>query len=330
MPRRLTRREWCAAMSMAAAVSAVSLRAQAKRGSWTYLHYDVFTEQPLTGNQLAVFPAPEGLTAEDMARITREMNFAECTFIFPAEQAGSHARVRIFGLDGEMPFAGHPTIGSTFALADLGRIAPPSRQIVLGLGAGPTPIDLEWNETRLHRAWMQQQRPEFGPTLDRRDRIATALGIEPTAIREGLPVQQVSCGLPFFFVPLASRAAVDQCSLDIGASTAIFRDAGVTRRGIYVFSTEATTDGATVYGRNLAAGREDAATGAAAGPLGSYLVRYGLVGPEVAAAMISRQGVKMRRPSTLYVRIRGTAARIDDVTVGGAAVLVGEGRITQI
>jgi len=296
-----------------------------------YLHYDVFTDRPLTGNQLAVFTDPTGLTADDMARITREMNYSECTFVFPAEQAGTDVRLRIFSPeDGEMPFAGHPVIGSTFALAHEGFVKRPQGRLVLGLGIGPTPVDLEWKGNELAFAWMTQQPPKYGPTLDVRDRMAAALGIEPAAIHDGAPVQEVSCGLAFVFVPLTSRAAVDRCVLDPRAGEAIFKDAGLTGRGLFVFSVEPGGDDATAYSRMLGAGREDPATGSASGPLGCYLVRHRLLPAGQAGPIVSRQGVKMGRPSRVHIRIIGTPEEITDVKVGGASVLVGDGRITSI
>jgi trans-2,3-dihydro-3-hydroxyanthranilate isomerase len=295
-----------------------------------YLHYDVFTDKPLTGNQLAVFTDPAGLTTDDMARITREMNFSECTFILPAEEPGTDVRVRIFCPDGEMPFAGHPVIGSTFALAHERFVAPRQARLVLGLGLGPTPVDLEWKGAELAHAWMTQQPPEFGPTLEARDRMASVLGIERAAIHEGMPIQEISCGLPFVFVPLQSRAAVDRCVLDPRANEAMFKDAGLTRRNIFVFSVQPGDDGATVYSRMLGAGREDPATGSASGPLGCYLVRYRLVPRGKTEEIVSRQGVKMGRPSVVHIRIAGTPDAITDVKVGGASVLVGDGRITRI
>jgi trans-2,3-dihydro-3-hydroxyanthranilate isomerase len=295
-----------------------------------YLHYDVFTDTPLTGNQLAVFTDPAGLAAGDMARITREMNFSECTFIFPSEQAGTDVRLRIFAPEGELPFAGHPVIGTTFALAHEGVVLAPRSRLVLGLGIGPTPVDLEWNGTELAFAWMTQRPPQFGPTLDARDRVASVLGIERAAIHDGVPVQEVSCGLPFLFVPLTSRAAVDDCVLEPRASVAMLRDAGLTSRGIFVCSVEPGDDEATVYSRMLGAGREDPATGSASGPLGCYLVRHRLVPAGQAGRMVSRQGVKMERPSRVHIRIAGTPDAITDVKVGGASVLVGDGRITRL
>ena len=295
-----------------------------------YLHYDVFTDRPLTGNQLAVFTDPAGLATGDMTRITREMNFSECTFVLPSEQAGTDVRLRIFTPGGELPFAGHPVIGSTFALAHEGLIKPPHGRLVLGLGLGPTPVDLEWNGNELAFAWMTQQTPRFGPALDARDRVASVLGIEPTAIPDGLPIREVSCGLPFVYVPLTSRASVDQCVLDPRAGSAWLEGAGLTSQGIFVFSVEPGGDEATVYSRMFGTDREDAATGSASGPLGCYLVRHRLVPPGEAGRIVSRQGVKMERPSRVHIKVAGTPDAITEVKVGGASVLVGDGRITRI
>lgn len=176
---------------------------------------------------------------------------------------------------------------------------------------------------------MTQQRPAFGPTLEARDQMAAVLGIEPGAIRTGIPIQEISCGSAFFFVPLTTRAAVDQCVLDPRANEAMFKQAGLTRRGIFVFSAEPGGDDATVYSRMLGAGREDPATGSASGPLGCYLVKHGIVPPERAAQIVSRQGVKMGRPSRIHIRISGIPGEITDVKVGGTSVLVGDGQITR-
>jgi trans-2,3-dihydro-3-hydroxyanthranilate isomerase len=201
---------------------------------------------------------------------------------------------------------------------------------VLGLGLGPTPVDLEWKGAEMAFAWMTQQVPKYGPTLEARDRVASVLGIEGSTIHDGVPIQEVSCGLPFLFVPLASRAAVDQCVLDPRAGQAMFKDAGLGSRGIFVFSVEPGDDQATVYSRMLGAGREDPATGSASGPLGCYLVRYRLVPPGQARRIVSRQGVKMGRPSRVHIRISETSDEITDVKVGGTSVLVGDGRITRL
>ena len=160
--------------------------------------------------------------------------------------------------------------------------------------------------------------------------MASVLGVEVSTIRTNLPIQEVSCGSAFFFVPMTTRAAVDQAVLDARANEAMFKQAGLTRRGVFVFSTEAGNDGATVYSRMLGAGREDPATGSASGPLGCYLVKHGLVAPDRASQIVSSQGVKMGRPSRIHIRIAGTPDNITDVKVGGASVLVGDGRITRV
>src|SRR4051812_35955944 len=129
--------------------------------TYRYLHVDVFTDLPFEGNQLAVFPEPHGLTTEQMQTITREMNFSECTFIFPAETPGTDVRMRIFTPGEELPMAGHPTIGSTFALAREGVIQPGRQSFVFGLGVGPTPVSLEWKGSALDFAWMTQKNPRF-------------------------------------------------------------------------------------------------------------------------------------------------------------------------
>jgi len=306
---------------------AQSVRRASVANGRRFLQYDVFTDRPLTGNQLAVFMDGQGLATETMAAMTRETNFSEATFVTPAEKAGTDIRLRIFGRGGEMPFAGHPVIGSTFALADDGVIAPSTRTFTFGLNIGPTLVELEWKQDTLAFAWMTQQAPVFGPTLPDAARLAAAYGLPADSLHPGVPVQAVSCGSPFYMLPLRTRAAVDQAAFDARAINAVFESAGQTRRGIFVFSTEPGADGASVYSRMIGAA-EDPATGSASGPLGCYLVRYGLVPLADAARIISAQGVKMNRPSRVHIRIDATSPEaITRVRVGGPSVLVGEGRL---
>ena len=292
-----------------------------------YLQYDVFTDKPLTGNQLAVFTETAGLSAAEMQAMTRETKFSECTFVQPAEAAGTDVRLRIFGPNNEMQFAGHPVIGSTFALADDGVIAAGRKEFTFGLGIGPTLVELEWATDRLQFAWMTQQKPVFGPTLNTTAQLMSALGLEASAIRPGSLPQEVNCGSAFFMVPLVSRAAVDQAVMDTRAVAAAFEAAKVTRRGLFIFSTEPGPDGATAYSRMLGAASEDPATGSASGPLGCYLVKHGLVPPDKAGSIVSAQGVKMGRPSRIHIRIDLAGNEITRVRVGGTSVLVGEGRL---
>lgn len=292
-----------------------------------YLQYDVFTDKPLTGNQLAVFPETAGLSSAEMQAMTRETKFSECTFVQPSEAPGTDVRLRIFGPNTEMQFAGHPVIGSTFALADEGVIAAGRKEFTFGLGIGPTLVELEWQGDRLQFAWMTQQSPVFGPTLSTSALLMSALALDSAALRPGVLPQEVNCGSAFFMVPLVSRAAVDQAVMDTRAVAAAFEAAKVTRRGLFIFSTEPGPDGATAYSRMLGAASEDPATGSASGPLGCYLVKHGLVPADKAGLIVSAQGVKMGRPSRIHIRIDVSGGEITRVRVGGTSVLVGEGRL---
>jgi trans-2,3-dihydro-3-hydroxyanthranilate isomerase len=200
--------------------------------------------------------------------------------------------------------------------------------VVWGLGLGPTPVALEWASGRLRFAWMTQQKPAFGPTLPSDAALASAIGVTPDALVPGVPIHEVNCGSAFFYVPLASRDAVDRVQMNGRELEALFAKAGVTRRGLFVFTTAQGADGATVYSRMVGAtGFEDPATGSASGPLGCYLVRHGLVPAAKADAIVSAQGVKMGRPSRIHIRVALSGSDITSVQVGGTSVLVGDGRL---
>ena len=299
--------------------------------SYPYIHLDVFTDRVFGGNQLAVFTRPGGLTAAQMQAITREKNFSECTFVFPPETPGTDVRVRIFTPGTELPMAGHPTIGTAFALASNGTIGSGQVRVVFGLGIGPVPVDLVWEGGTLAFAWMTQLNPTFGVPIADAGVVASVLGVGPEAIRRpGLPVQVVSCGIPFLMVPLATRADVDQASMDRAGAARLREALGPVAGDVFLFSTEAAGDGATAYSRMFAPGlgvAEDPATGAASGPLGSYLVHHGVVDAEAAGRIVSLQGVAMGRPSRIHIAIDSAGGVITRVRVGGKAVVVGEGMI---
>jgi trans-2,3-dihydro-3-hydroxyanthranilate isomerase len=292
----------------------------------SYLHYDVFTSDPLAGNQLAVFTDARGLDTARMQRLACEMNFAESTFILPPEQAGTDIRMRIFTPHVEMPMAGHPTIGSTFALAHAGVIRPRTGRFVFGLNVGPTPVDLEWQEGTLSFAWMTQLPPKFSLPSASRAQAAAALGLQVADLVADLPVQEITCGVPYLMVPLRDRATVDRAVADVAALKTLLADDSA----IFLFAIDSGSSGRSVYSRMFAPGlgvTEDPATGSASGPLGCYLVQHGLVSGEGAAKIISHQGVAMGRPSRIHIAIGGAPDAIHDVKVGGQAVLVGRGEI---
>ena len=296
---------------------------------FSYLQYDVFTGEPLLGNQLAVFTDARGLSADRMQRIAREMNFSESTFILPAERGDTDVRMRIFTPYVEMPMAGHPTVGSTFALAAAGVIVPGTRRFVFGLNIGPTPVDLEWSGSALRFAWMHQNPPTFGPEIGDRAAVAGALGLTVDDLAPGLPVQEVSCGVPFLFAPLRDPDAVDRAVSDAAA----FRRLDVlasAHPAVFLFAMAPPGSTHTVYSRMFAPEFgivEDPATGSASGPLGCYLVEHGLVSPQEAQRIVSLQGQKMGRASRIHIAIAGQPGAITGVTIGGEAVLVARGEL---
>jgi trans-2,3-dihydro-3-hydroxyanthranilate isomerase len=302
--------------------------------SYRYLHYDVFTDHLFGGNQLAVFLDGRGLTTDTMQAIAKEMNFSETTFVLPPEVVGTDVRMRIFTPGEELPTAGHPTIGSTFALARSGVIAPGRERFVFGEGTGPVPVALTWNGDDLSFAWMTQGHPSFGDPIADPSGAAAALSLPSAAVAgTGLPVQVVSCGVPFLFVPLTTRSAVDGASVNRDALDQLLQSSGASAHGVFIFSAQPGADRgdrATVYSRMFAPEigvAEDPATGIASGPLGCYLVRHKVVPPERAGAMLSLQGVKMGRPSHVHISIGVDKGEIASVRVGGESVLAGEGTL---
>jgi trans-2,3-dihydro-3-hydroxyanthranilate isomerase len=288
---------------------------------YRYLHYDVFTDRRFSGNQLAVFPEAAGLSAQTMQQIAHEIGFAETTFVTGAERSDTDARMRIFTPGTELPMAGHPVVGSTFALAREGRIDRGKGDWIFGLNIGPTPVALEWSTGGLKFAWMTQRVPEFRRIFEDVASVAQALGIDETDITgTGLPVQEVSCGMPFVLVPMKTREAVDRATPDVR----------LMNFEAYIFTMDRTgaTDSATTYSRMFAPGLgvyEDPATGSASGPLGSYLVKYAVVTPEQGRSILNLQGVKLRRPSWIHVSIDSVDGAISRVRVGGTSVFVAEG-----
>ena len=296
-----------------------------------YLHLDVFTDSPFAGNQLAVCPDPPAdISTERMQRIAQEMAFSETTFVFPPQGRGD-VKMRIFTPGTELPMAGHPTIGTTFALAREGVIAAGREEFVFELGVGPIPVSLEWSGRDLSFAWMTQMLPAFGSEIGDRDGFAAAIGLEPGDLTD-LPIESVSCGVPYLIVPLRTRAAVDRVALDARAVARVVKQARIEQTGLFFFTTDRgdAKDDATAYSRMLAPEFgvfEDPATGSASGPLGCYLLYHGVVSAEQARGMISLQGVAMKRPSRIHISIDSDDDTISRVRVGGTAVMVAEGKI---
>src|SRR5215213_7929125 len=266
-----------------------------------------------------------------MQAIAKEMNFSETTFVLPPERPDTDARVRIFTPAEELPMAGHPTIGTTYALARAGVVTPATAAITLGLTIGPTPVSLEWDGEDLSFVWMTQQCATFGDPAADPAGAAVALRVPAATVTgTGLPVQVGSSGVPYLLVPLTTRSAVDSAVFDASAFDAFCRTAGFDDVPIFLFSLEPGADNGTVYSRMFAPNAgvpEDPATGSACGPLGCYLVRNKVVTAEKAGAMLNVQGVRMGRPSYIHIAVALDGGRASSVRVGGRSVFVGEGTL---
>ena len=295
-----------------------------------YVRLDVFTNQPFTGIQLAVFPDAAGIDERRIQQIANEMALPETTFVFPPEAPEADARVRIFTPSRELPMAGSPTIGTVFALAGARRLRAGADKTVLSLGIGPTTVGLEWGQD-LPFAWMTQPIPTFGPIVTDSLGVAAAVGVQPCDLAGGnLPVQVASSGVPFLYVPLRSRAAVDAASIERGRLCTLLRSVNLEELPVFVFSCQPADDDATVYSRMFGPCigiPEDPATGAASGPLGAYLLQHNAVSADNASRLVNLQGVRMGRPGRIYISLSSRAGVLEEVRVGGEAVVVGAGTV---
>jgi trans-2,3-dihydro-3-hydroxyanthranilate isomerase len=272
---------------------------------YRYVVADVFTDEPLTGNQLAVFTDARDIPEELMQPLAREMNFSETVFVLPPG-GGGHVRIRIFTPSTELPFAGHPTLGTAFVLA-----APLQlEEIHLETGAGVVPVRLEREEARIVFGWMEQPLPRWRP-FDRADEVLRGLGVE----RSGLPVELYDLGPTFVYVELESAEQVAALTPDLGALARI-------EAGINAFAGSGTRWKTRMFSPAFGVA-EDPATGSAAGPLAVHLARHGRIA--FGDTIEIEQGAEIGRPSRLYARAVGTADELERVEVGGAAVIVARG-----
>lgn len=284
---------------------------------------DVFTATRFGGNPLAVIADARGLTDTQMQTIAREFNLSETTFVLPPADARHAARVRIFTPGGELPFAGHPTVGTAFLLADMGLVPAHVHDIVFEEGVGPVAVRIEREAGRVSRCTLTAARaPEQGTAAPPRDALARMLSLPAHDVLDSSACW--SCGVPFLVVPLVSVAALSRCALDSAIWRELLRDYPTQK----VFPVARVTD--TVWrARMFAPGLgvpEDPATGSAAASFAGWLTEHATHGDGIFDFLV-RQGVEMGRPSDMQVSIDVQARRAATVRVGGAAVRVGDGRI---
>jgi trans-2,3-dihydro-3-hydroxyanthranilate isomerase len=286
---------------------------------------DVFTDRVFGGNPLAVVLDARGLDDATMQAIAREMNLSETTFLLPASRPDCAARVRIFTPAREVPFAGHPTIGTAWVLATEGRLAGATRA-ALEEGIGPVEVELEGDPARPGFVWMRHREAVFGPAVTARAAVAAALGLDAGSLQPGAPICSGSTGSLFLYVPLRDRAAVDRAALDVAAMRAAVGAAPLP--GVFAFAPEPSGAYSRMFAPHTSGVPEDPATGSASGPLGAYLVLHGLVPGGDPAALVSEQGTKMGRQSFVHIRVRGRAgATAADIRVGGGVVPVLRGAL---
>ena len=296
--------------------------------TFRYLQLDVFTDRQFGGNQLAVFPDATGMAPEEMQAIAREMNFSESTFVLSSTEASALRRVRIFTPATELPFAGHPVIGTTWALAHEGVIREADAMpVILQLGVGNLPVELLFEERAASFVWMHQPIPSFSAWAGEQTALAAALGVDSADLDDTLPIELGSAGVPFIYLPLRSTSALAKArpSPDL---LKVLGDSSA-HLGIYLFVFQ-REDGPSVRSRMFAPGMgvsEDAATGSAAGPLGAYLLRHGSLRLDAGgdARLRIAQGIEMGRASYITVNVTSHEGSVTDVRVGGEAVVVASG-----
>jgi trans-2,3-dihydro-3-hydroxyanthranilate isomerase len=273
-----------------------------------YRLVDVFTDKAFGGNPLAVFREPGKVDAATMQAIAKELHLSETTFVFPpSSSAAADHRIRIFTPDAELPFAGHPTIGTAFVLAE-GKDG--TTRLEEGVGV---------IRVTLHEGFVQmdQPLPTFTGTTITRKAAAEALGLAAEEVRSDVPIQMGSSGVPFLFVPLANLKAVRRA-----------RRPGALDASVYVFAMSGERSGSQVHGRMFDQGLgigEDPATGSAQGPLGAYIVAHELVQAAPTTHIRSEQGFEIGRPSILDIEVDSAGAAIRAVRVGGRCVAMGGG-----
>jgi trans-2,3-dihydro-3-hydroxyanthranilate isomerase len=284
---------------------------------------DVFTNRPLEGNPLAVVPDARGLSDEEMQRLARETNLSETTFVFPrdpdTEQREGH-KVRIFTVTEELPFAGHPTLGTAWYLYQ----QSPAPEIVLDLKMGKVPVRFGLGNDGLFGE-MRQADPQFGQNHFHAE-VASALGLPVTELDENLPVQSVSTGMWFTMVPFRSLATLQKLTVSWSQMESYLRRLG--HNGFfYLVSRETLEPKATLHARMIFYNGEDPATGSAAGCCTAWAVENGVLAPGVQGLI--EQGIETRRPSAIYVRAEKRGDAVGNVRVGGYVVQLIDGRVTM-
>lgn len=295
---------------------------------YTFYTVDVFTDRIFGGNPLAVFPDAQGLTDMQMQLVAREFNLSETAFVFPPRNPGHACKLRIFTPKVELPFAGHPTVGTAYVLADLGRIPLQDGEVrvVLEENVGPVPVTIRVQNGRpVFTQLTTAQPPEFGPPPPAPADLASALGLNAADILTAdYTPRAVSCGLAWLIIPVTGRDAIARARLHAERYQEVL--GSYWSRGVYLVTFEPGIPGADVHARMYApaiAPHEDPATGSAAASLAGYLAAREK-GDGTRRWRVT-QGHEMGRPSLIEIEAERAGGKITAIRVGGASVLVSEG-----
>ena len=301
---------------------------------------DVFTDRAFCGNPLAVFPEAEEISDDDMMKIAREMNLSETVFVLPPRDENTLRRLRIFTPAREIPFAGHPIVGTWNALAREGVVPVPAggngwTKIHHEVGIGVLPVDIEFKDGQPAQVVMTQGAFAISAEIDDSEEqaeIARALGLDREDLDESLPIQIISTGLPSMAVPIRSLSDLRQCRVNAALLGEIYTRAGAT--GCHAFTRETIEIGAArAHARFFAPAdniAEDPATGSASGALGAYLIHHNALSLESVDGKFSfviEQGDFIHRPSRINIEIKGAPGSVEEVRVGGPSVLVARGEV---
>ena len=299
-----------------------------------FYQVDVFTNEPFGGNPLAVFPDAGELSDREFQQIAREMNLSETVFVLPPTDAGAHAKIRIFTPSQEIPFAGHPVLGTFYVLGLLKRLSllEPVTKIFYECHIGVFPLELIILQGQIEQVVMSQPAPQFLEVVNEIEtlyELAKALGVLKAQITDSpFPVEVVSTGLPVLIVPIRTLTAVKSMQVNHDAVREVCARLGTN--GILVYTTMTLEEEATVHTRMFAAPigiPEDPATGSASGALGAYLVKNGVVEVGPTTEVVIEQGYEIDRPSRILVQVFSDDDMIQDIKVGGQVVMVAEGKM---
>lgn len=307
---------------------------------YNFLQLDVFTDRAFSGNPLAVFPEAEGISDEEMQQIALEMNLSETVFVLPPRDEKTLKRLRIFTPVRELPFAGHPVVGTWNALARLGVVNEPEGgngwvRIYHEVGIGVLPVDIVFKDGAPLRVVMTQGKFSAGEAVtdpQHLEEITRGLGLSVEDLDETLPVQAISTGIAVLAVPLRSLEALKRCRINASVLSEAHNRAGGD--SCYAFTRETIEGGRSQAHARLFAPDfnipEDPATGSAGGSLSGYLVHHGALDikeEDGAYHFVIEQGDFMRRPSRIHAEVKGTRGHVEQVRVGGTSVVVARGEL---